>query len=74
LVILPCFVGVVAWELGLPDLSWRVAILTAAVPTGANAILLARRKTNFSEASANTVLLATALSVLTITVILDWVR
>jgi malonate transporter and related proteins len=73
LAILPFTVGLVASKIGLSDLAWRVAVLTAAVPTGANAILLARRDASFSEASANIVVLATALSVLTIPMILGWV-
>lgn len=74
LIVLPSAVGAVAWTIGLPDLPWRVAVLTAAVPTGANAILLARRANQFSESSAHTVVLATAVSVLTITALLSWLH
>jgi malonate transporter and related proteins len=72
LAVLPISVGLAAWIVGLPSLQWRVAVLTAAMPTGANAFLLARRATNFAEASATTVVLTTAVSVLTISVLLNW--
>ena len=74
LIILPTGVGIIAAEAGLSGLSWRVVVLTAAVPTAANAILLARPETRFSEASANIVVLATSLSAVTVTAILSWVR
>ena len=73
LVILPSAIGIVAATAGFSDLAWRVAILTAAVPTGANAILLARPETKFSEISANTVVLATSLSAMTLTLMLYWI-
>jgi malonate transporter and related proteins len=73
LLILPISVGVACWLVRLPDLSWHVAVLTAAMPTGANAILLARRATDFAEESATVVVLSTAVSVLTITVLLNWI-
>jgi malonate transporter and related proteins len=72
LAVLPISVGLAAWIVGLPSLQWRVAVLTAAMPTGANAFLLARRATNFAEVSATTVVLTTAISVLTISVLLNW--
>jgi len=72
LAVLPLSVGLVAWAAGLPGLQWRVAVLTAAMPTGANAFLLARRATDYAEASATTVVLTTAISVLTITALLNW--
>ena len=73
LLILPIFIGAICWLARLPDLQWRVALLTAAMPTGANAFLLARRASDFAEASATAVVLATGISVLTITVLLNWI-
>jgi predicted permease len=70
--VLPISVGLAAWIAGLPGLQWRVAVLTAAMPTGANAFLLARRTTAFAEVSATTVVLTTAISVVTITALLNW--
>jgi predicted permease len=71
---LPLCVGAFSSLMGLSGLPWRVAVVTAAMPTGANAFLLARRATAFAEASAATVVIATATSVITITVLLTWLR
>jgi hypothetical protein len=73
LLILPIFIGAICWLARLPDLQWRVALLTAAMPTGANAFLLARRASDFAEASATAVVLSTGISVLTIAVLLNWI-
>jgi malonate transporter len=73
LLILPIFIGAICWLARLPDLQWRVALLTAAMPTGANAFLLARRASDFAEASATAVVLSTGISILTITVLLNWI-
>jgi malonate transporter len=72
LTVLPFCVGWVAWFMGLSGLPWRVAVVTAAMPTGANAFLLARRATSFAESSACTVVVATAVSVISITGLLTW--
>jgi malonate transporter len=71
---LPLCVGALSSVVGLSGLPWRVAVVTAAMPTGANAFLLARRATAFAEASAATVVIATAMSVITITGLLAWLR
>jgi len=73
LVVLPLLVGVVYWQLGLSGMPVEVGVLIAAMPTGANAFLLARRTTAFAEAAASTVVLATAVSVFSIAAILTWV-
>jgi malonate transporter len=73
LLILPISVGAMCWLVGLPDLQWRVALVTAAMPTGANAFLLARRATDFAEASATAVVLSTGASILTIAMLLNWI-
>jgi malonate transporter len=74
LAVLPFCVGIVSWQMGLTGLPWQVAVITAAMPTGANAFLLARRATDFVEASAATVVTASVASVLTITLILNWLH
>lgn len=72
LALLPLCVGTLSSMMGLSGLPWRVAVVTAAMPTGANAFLLARRTTSFAESSASTVVVATATSLLTITALLSW--
>jgi len=71
---LPVCIGLVMWQLGLTGLPWRVAVVTAAMPTGANAFMLARRATDFAATSASTVVTASAASVLTITLFLAYLR
>jgi malonate transporter len=72
LVVLPALV----WSIGrwaeLPTLPLTVAILTAGMPTGANAFLLARRSESLLEISAATVLVTTTLSLLTLYLLLSW--
>jgi len=67
-------VGGISWLMGLFGVPWRVAVVTAAMPNGANAFLLARRATASGEASAATVVVATAMSLFTITGLLSWLR
>jgi len=74
LAILPVVVGTLARMAGLSGLPWTVAVVTAAMPTGANAFLLARRASAFAEASASTVVIATVMSVLTLSGLLVWIR
>ena len=45
---------------------------TAALPTGANAFLLARRYAIGAEASGATVLVSTLVSIITLTFVLAW--
>lgn len=65
---------VLVWGLGtwmhLSPLPLAAAILTAAMPTGANAFLLAHRNDELIEVSAGTVLVSTMISVLTISALL----
>jgi predicted permease len=49
-------------------------VLTAGLPTGANAFLIARGTTTYGESSATTVAMATLISVVTIPVILYWLQ
>jgi predicted permease len=55
---------------GVSGLPLKVALVTAVMPTGANAFLLARRARLFAGASAMTVLLATILAVAAIPALL----
>jgi len=48
--------------------------MASAMPTGANAFLLARRFATMAEASASTVVVSTAASVVTLTVLLAWLK
>ncbi|CAH2601571.1 AEC family transporter [Rhodovastum atsumiense] len=72
LVAMPAIVAVVAHLVGVTGLAFAVTVLTAALPTGANAFLLARRFETMMEASASTVVIATALSMVTLTLLLGW--
>jgi malonate transporter len=71
---LPLSVGWVGLHMGLTGIPWRVAVVTAAMPTGANAFLLARRTTSFAETSASTVVFTTIVSVISITGLLTWIH
>lgn len=72
LVAMPALVAVLAWLAGVTGVAFAVVVLAAAMPTGANAFLLARRFATMMEASASTVVVSTALSLLTLTVLLAW--
>jgi malonate transporter len=74
LVCLPLCVGGLTWAAGLDGLPMKVAVVTASMPTGANAFMLARRATNFAAASASTVVITTAVSVVTLTALLILLR
>lgn len=65
--------GVARW-LGLGPLETAVAVVTAALPTGANAFMLARRYAVGADRSGAAVLVSTALSVLTVAALLVWFR
>lgn len=70
LVALPVLVWAITSLMGLSELEIAVATVTAALPTGANAFLLARRYAVGTEASGASVLVSTLLSLLTLTVLL----
>ncbi|MDQ1080440.1 AEC family transporter [Pseudoroseomonas cervicalis] len=70
LLLMPALVWLVAWGIGLPRLPTAVAVLAAAMPTGANAFFLARRYAAGADRSGATVLLSTILSVATLAVLL----
>lgn len=72
LLAMPALVWGLCLAFGLGPLETAVAVTTAALPTGANAFLLARRYAIGAEASGATVLVSTLLSVATLTVVLAW--
>jgi predicted permease len=57
LAVLPAVIAVVAAAAGLSGLPVKVALVTAVMPTGANAFLVARRAPAFAESSARTVVI-----------------
>jgi len=63
---LPALVWAIGRWAGLSDLPLAVAIITAGMPTGANAFLLARRADDLLEISAATVVATTLLSLMTL--------
>jgi predicted permease len=71
---LPLLVWGVCLVLGLSRLEVAVAVTTAALPTGANAFLLARRYATGAERSGATVLVSTLVSVFTLAAVLAWFR
>jgi malonate transporter and related proteins len=74
LLVMPALVAGLAWMSGVRGVAFSVVVLAAAMPTGANAFLLARRFGTMMEASASTVVVSTALSLLTLTALLGWLR
>ena len=74
LVALPLVVGSLCYRAGFTGVSFAVPVVAAALPTGANAFLLARGNTAHGAASATTVVLATALSVITLSSFLYGLR
>jgi hypothetical protein len=74
LLLLPVLMGGAGVLLGLSGTPFKVAVLIAGMPTGANAFLLARRTATLMEASASTVVAATALSLFTLSALLAWLQ
>jgi len=72
LVAMPLLVGGIAHLAGVGGVAFKVVVVASALPTGANAFLLARRFGTMMEASASTVVVSTALSVATLTLLLGW--
>lgn len=69
---MPALVGLFAHLAGVHGVAFSVVVVAAAMPTGANAFLLARRFETMMEASASTVVVSTALSMITLTLLLGW--
>ncbi len=75
LAVLPALVFVIAgWLGGLHGVALSVALLTAGMPTGANAFLIARRSAGLGDGAASTVLISTLLSVGTLGTLMWWLR
>ena len=72
LLALPLLVWAMAALFALPPLETAVAVVTAALPTGANAFLLAQRYRIGAARSGATVLVSTVLSVATLAALLSW--
>lgn len=70
LAVSPALMLAAGWWLGMSGLAFKVAVLVSGMPTGANAFLLARRTETAMEASASTVVLATVLSVFSLSALL----
>ena len=70
LAVMPVVIGAIAWLAGVRGVAFSAVTITAAMPTGANAFMLARRFETMLEASATTVLVATGVSMVTLTVLL----
>ena len=74
LLVMPGLVWGAAHLVGLGPLPTAVAVLAAAAPTGANAFFLARRTGTMAAASAGSVVVTTALSVVTFSLFLAALR
>jgi malonate transporter and related proteins len=73
LVALPVAVAVIGrFVFALDPLSVAIATVVAAMPTGANAFILANKYKLFERRSASAVLISTALSFVTLSVLLAW--
>jgi len=71
---LPLIVWAIASLMQLAPLEIAVAVITAALPTGANAFLLARRYGTGADTSGSAVLISTMLSVVTLSALLTLFR
>ncbi len=72
LLVMPVLVGGIAYAVGVSGVAFKVVVLASALPTGANAFMLARRFSTMAEASASIVVASTAVSVVTLAVLLSW--
>jgi predicted permease len=73
LALMPALVWTIGRQAGLAELPLQVATITAGLPTGANAFLLARRAEHLMAISATTVVLTTLVSLGTLGVLLSLV-
>jgi hypothetical protein len=74
LLVLPLMTYAIAILLGLSPIETAVAVTIAALPTGANAFILARRYNTGADRSGAAVLVTTALSVLTLSALIGHFR
>jgi predicted permease len=72
LLAMPLLVWLATRAMALPPMETAVTVVVAALPTGANAYLLAQRYQLSAARSGATVLVSTALSVVTLAVLLGW--
>lgn len=73
LVVFPAFVWLLATHVfRLEPIDAAVAVVVAALPTGVNPFILARRYDLYVQRSASSVVISTALSVLTAALLLAW--
>jgi predicted permease len=73
-VALPAVVWGLGWLIGLSPIEMAVAVTIAALPTGANAFILARRYATGADRSGSAVVVSTALSVLTLSALIAHFR
>lgn len=71
LAVMPLCMGLAAAAASVPQPASIIMVVTAALPTGANAFLLAHRSGAMMEVSAATVVVATIVSVATLTTIIS---
>jgi predicted permease len=74
LALMPALAWGACWALGLSPLETAVAVVSSALPTGANAFLLARRYETGVGASGATVLLSTLISIATLSALLAYFK
>jgi hypothetical protein len=74
LLALPAVVWGLGWLIGLSPIEMAVAVTIAALPTGANAFILARRYATGADRSGSAVVVSTALSVLTLSALIAHFR
>lgn len=67
---LPALVAAGGWLAGLGGLAWQVAVLAAALPTGANVYLFAQRYRTEQELTTTAVGLSTALGLFTLSAVM----
>ena len=67
---LPALVAAGGWLTGLGGLAWQVAVLAAALPTGANVYLFAQRYRTEQELTTTAVGLSTALGLFTLSAVM----
>jgi predicted permease len=74
LLLLPAVVAAIGVLIGLSPIEMAVAVTVAAMPTGANAFILARRYATGADSSGSAVVVSTTLSVLTLSVLIAHFR
>ncbi|MGG5811975.1 AEC family transporter [Falsiroseomonas sp. CW058] len=74
LLVLPALVFLLSLAFGLTPIEQAVAVTMAALPTGANAFILARRYATGADRSGSAVVLTTSISVLTLSALIAQFR